>query len=208
VSALQVDLLSLSAHKFYGPKGVGALYVRSGSMTRSLVPLFDGGGQERGIRGGTLNVPGIVGCARALQLAVEELPRESARLGELRNRLWSVLHGGIAGIVMNGHPTRRLPNNLNISIPGVEDTLLMMSMKDVAMSTGSACSTATPEPSHVLRAMRVGPERERSAIRLGLGRFTTPEEIEYVAGRFIEVVASIRAQQQAFRGTQQPVHSA
>ncbi len=188
-----LDLLSFSSHKLYGPKGIGGLYVRNGNPRVQIASQTDGGGQEHGLRAGTLNVPGIVGFGRAVQLAAQEMESESKRVRGLRDRLWTGLLEKVGRVVLNGHPTKRLPNNLNISILDVEDNALMMSMKDVAMSTGSACSSSSPESSHVLRALQVGRERERSAIRLGIGRFTTEEEIDYVVGRLAETAARLRS---------------
>jgi cysteine desulfurase len=193
VERLRVDLLSMSAHKVYGPKGVGFLYVRRSGSRPLPVSQNDGGGQEGGLRSGTLNVPGIVGCAKAVGIATAEMDSEAARLSAWRDgmfRSWQETPGGVR---LNGHPTRRLPNNLNVSFPGVEDTVLMMSMKDVALSSGSACSSSKPEASHVLAALGLGRELAGSAVRFGLGRFTTGEEVEYVTRRVAEEVARLRA---------------
>jgi cysteine desulfurase len=189
---MKIDLLSCSGHKIYGPKGVGLLYVRSTAPKVRLAPLLDGGGHERGMRSGTLNVPGIVGLAKALELCVEGQAAERARLAGLRDRLWSHLRDALGDVALNGHPVQRLPQNLNVSFLHVEDNALMMSMKDVAVSTGSACSTADPEPSHVLKALRLPPERLHSALRFGLGRFTTEAEVDYVAQRVVESVRNLR----------------
>ena len=192
VGALQVDLLSMSAHKVYGPKGVGFLYVRRAGSRPLPAPQADGGGQEGGLRSGTLNVPGIVGCARALEIATAEMEAEGLRLAGWRDgmfRAWQVAPGGVR---LNGHPTRRLPNNLNVSFGGVEDNVLMMSMKDIAVSSGSACSSAKPEPSHVLAALGLRREEAGSAIRFGLGRFTTADEVDYVTRRVAEEVTRLR----------------
>jgi cysteine desulfurase len=192
VETMKIDLLSCSGHKIYGPKGVGLLYVRSTAPKVRLAPLLDGGGHERGMRSGTLNVPGIVGLAKALELCVEGQAAERARLAGLRDRLWSHLRDALGDVALNGHPVQRLPQNLNVSFLHVEDNALMMSMKDVAVSTGSACSTADPEPSHVLKALRLPPERLHSALRFGLGRFTTEAEVDYVAQRVVESVRNLR----------------
>jgi cysteine desulfurase len=192
VRSVPVDLMSFTAHKLYGPKGTGALYVRNSTPRIRLTMQMDGGGHERGMRSGTLNVPGIVGLAKAVELSVKNLSGETAKLESLRSRLWNGLKKEIDDIGLNGHPERRLPGNLNISFPGVEDSALMMSMKDVAVSTGSACSTADPEPSHVLKAIHVAPERLHSSIRFGLGRFTTGEEIDFVVSTVVESVRSLR----------------
>ncbi len=206
-SQLNVDLLSFSSHKVYGPKGVGALYIRNANPRVQMTPLTDGGGQEHGIRAGTLNVPGIVGFGRAVQIATQEMESESKRVRALRDRLWVRLNERVERVVMNGHPAKRLPTNLNISILGVDNNALMMSMKDVAMSTGSACSTSSPDASHVLRALQIGRERERSAIRLGIGRFTTEEEIDFVVNRLAETVAKLRANGQLTRNGDGHLHS-
>lgn len=193
VETLHIDILSLSGHKVYGPKGIGAVYVRSRSPRVNLVPQIEGGGHERGIRSGTLNVPGIVGLASAIALCHDLLPEEAPRLESLRNKLEYRLLHELDDTYVNGHPTQRLPNNLNVSFLYVEDNAIMMGMKDIAVASGSACSSADPEPSHVLKALHIGKERETSAIRFGLGRWTTEEEIDYVAGRVIETVKKLRS---------------
>jgi len=192
VQELKIDLLSCSAHKIYGPKGIGAIYLRSSNPRVKLVSQMDGGGHERGIRSGTLNVAGIVGLAKAMELGIASMNEESKRLATLRDKMLGALTNQLEDVCLNGHPTSRLPNNLNISFLGVEDNALMMSMKDVAVSTGSACSTADPEPSHVLKALRLRPERLHSAIRFSLGRFTTEEEVDYVVARVVESVKTLR----------------
>ncbi len=176
-SALGVDLLSLSAHKFYGPKGVGVLYVRRGTP---FLPLMAGGGQEREHRSGTENIPGIVGCARALELAAAERGEESARVGALRDRLASGLQERLPGALLNGHATKRLPNNVNVSLPGVEAEPLLMGLDlaGVCASSGSACSTGSLEPSHVLTALGRTAEVARSSLRFTLGRKNTAEDVE------------------------------
>ena len=176
-TALGVDLLSLSAHKFYGPKGVGALYVRRGTP---FLPLMAGGGQEREHRSGTENIPGIVGCARALELASEERGEEAPRVGALRDRLVAGLQELLPGILLNGHPTQRLPNNANVSIPGLEAEPLLMGLDlaGVCASSGSACSTGSLEPSHVLTALGRTAEVARSSLRFTLGRKNTQEDVE------------------------------
>lgn len=182
VSQLDVDLLSFSAHKLYGPKGVGALVVRRRSPRIRLEPLFDGGGQEQGLRSGTLNVPGIVGLARACELCVAELPAEAARLESLRERLWSGLCREIPDVRLNGPPLQRslrLPGNLNCSFPGVNGEALMMAIPQLGVSSGSACTSANPEPSHVLRALGLPDDHVRASLRFGLGRFTTESDIDY-----------------------------
>jgi cysteine desulfurase len=188
-----IDLLSVSAHKLYGPKGVGALYVRRRNPRVQVAAQMDGGGHEAGMRSGTLNVPAIVGFGEACAIAAAEMAGEAARLGDLRDRLRERLEAELDGVVVNGSLERRLPGNLNVSFAGVDGDALLMSMPELALSTGSACSSATVEPSHVLRALGVGEERARGALRFGLGRWTTAQEVEYAAGRIVEAVAKLRA---------------
>jgi cysteine desulfurase len=196
VEALGVDLMSFTAHKVYGPKGIGALYVRSRGPRVRLEPQIDGGGQEGGLRSGTANVPGIVGFARALELCLEELPAETVRLSGLRDRLFAGLRAGISDVTLNGPaldlPGLRLPGNLNVGFGHVEGEALIMAMRDVAVSSGSACTSAQPEPSHVLRSLGLGEDAVRGSLRFGLGRFTTAEEIEFVIARAVEGVARLR----------------
>ncbi len=192
IQKMSIDLLSFSGHKIYGPKGVGALYVRSTNPRIKLTAQSDGGGHERGMRSGTLNVPGIVGLAKAFEIAAQSMESESNRMKMLREKMFAAFTSQLDEVYLNGHPTDRLPNNLNVSFLHVEDNALMMSMKDIAVSTGSACSTADPEPSHVLKALKLPQERLHSAIRFGLGRFTTEEEVEYVIGRVVESVKKLR----------------
>jgi cysteine desulfurase len=187
-----IDLLSLSAHKLYGPKGVGALYVRRKNPRVQLAPLIDGGGHERGLRSGTLNVPGIVGLGKACEIAAKEMAEESARLRVLRDKLKDAILSRLADATINGSMQHRLPNNLNLSFAGVEGDALLMGINDVAVSSGSACTSATLEPSHVLRALGVPEELAHSSIRFGLGRFNTGEEVDYVAGRVVETVTRLR----------------
>ncbi len=190
----QFDLLSLSAHKLYGPKGEVALVVRRGSRAARLEPLFDGGGHESHLRSGTLAVPLIVGFGVACSIATEELPTEPARLQELRDRLWQCLSERIEGLHLNGHPTQRLPGNLNISVEGVDGDVLMNAMTEIAVSSGSACTTADPEPSHVLRAMGRSDRLTRASLRFGLGRFTTSDEIDFAGMYVSEQIEMLRAQ--------------
>ncbi|MDI6765858.1 MAG: IscS subfamily cysteine desulfurase [Bacteroidota bacterium] len=192
VQTMNIDLMSLSAHKVYGPKGVGVLYVRSINPKVKLTMQMDGGGHERGIRSGTLNVPGIAGLAKAVELVVGLMDVETKRMKNLRDKMWNEFQSQLDEVYLNGHPTQRLPNNLNVSFLNVEDNALMMSMKDVAVSTGSACSTVDLEPSYVLKAIRVSKERHHSAIRFGLGKFTTEEEVDYVINRVVESVKKLR----------------
>ncbi len=191
VERANVDLASLSAHKIYGPKGVGALYVRRKPRVR-LTPIIDGGGHERGYRSGTLNVPGIVGFGAAAELARAEMPAEAERLLRLRERLRAGIQAGLDLVTVNGSLERRLPGNLNLSFAYVEGEALMMAVKDVAVSSGSACTSASLEPSYVLRAMGVGDDLAHSSIRFGLGRFTTDEEVEYAIRLFQEKVKKLR----------------
>lgn len=187
-----IDLLSISAHKIYGPKGVGALYVRRKDPRVDLSAMIDGGGHERGLRSGTLNVPGIVGLGRACELCQKEMAGESERLRRLRDKLKDAIASGLEGTSINGSIDHRLPNNLNVSFAGVEGDALLMGINDVAVSSGSACTSATLEPSYVLRALGVPDELAHSSIRFGLGRFNTDEEIEYAADRVIETVKRLR----------------
>lgn len=194
VESMGIDLLSLSAHKIYGPKGTGALYVRARNPRVRLSPLIEGGGQERGLRSGTLNVPGIVGLGRACELAAQAMADEAQRLTSLRGRLHEALIAGLDRVVLNGHPTERLPGNLNLSFGFIEaESLLMVLNREIALSTGSACSSATLEPSYVLKAIGQGDELAHASIRFGLGRFTTVEEVDAVAKRVIAEVRRLRA---------------
>jgi cysteine desulfurase len=187
-----IDLLSISAHKFYGPKGVGALYVRRKNPRVQIAPMIDGGGHERGMRSGTLNVPGIVGLGKACELCQKEMAAEAARLGQMRDKLKNALESGLDNTAINGSLTHRLPNNLNISFAYVEGESLLMGINDVAVSSGSACTSAAIEPSYVLRALGVSDDLAHSSIRFGLGRFNTAEEVDYVAARVIETVKRLR----------------
>ena len=193
VVADNIDLLSLSAHKTYGPKGVGALYVRGGRPRVHLAPLLDGGGHERGLRPGTLPVPLIVGFGVAVEIAVREMLSESPRLAELRDRLMHAIMENLDGVFLNGALSPRLPNNLNLSFAAVEGEAILMGLKiDVALSSGSACSSATVEPSHVLAALGVTEELAHASIRFGLGRSNTADEVDHVAGRVVEAVQRLR----------------
>ncbi|MGH0038058.1 MAG: cysteine desulfurase family protein [Myxococcota bacterium] len=192
VDAQSIDLLSISGHKVYGPKGVGALYVRSRRPRVRLEPLFHGGGHERGLRPGTLPVALIVGLARAVEIAVAEMEKEARRLGELRDRLWDRLGGALEGVHRNGHPERRLPGNLNVSFEGVDGERLLLALQDLAISSGSACTSARPEPSHVLAALGLSEELSRASLRFGLGRGTTETDIDFAAERVVEEVRSLR----------------
>lgn len=191
VDEMKIDLLSLSAHKIYGPKGVGALYVRRRPRVR-LSPIIDGGGHERGMRSGTLNVPGIVGMGAAAEIALAEMEEENARTRRLRDKLLHALQSKLDFTYVNGSLEHRLPNNLNISFAYVEGEALMMAVKDVAVSSGSACTSASLEPSYVLRALGVEEELAHTSIRFGLGRFTTEEEVDFVIDLFVEKVNKLR----------------
>ncbi|MCC6140811.1 MAG: IscS subfamily cysteine desulfurase [Nitrospira sp.] len=192
VQEMGIDLLSFSAHKIYGPKGIGALYVRKKNPRVRIAAQMDGGGHERGMRSGTLPVPLIVGFGKACELCEQEMATESARLTAMRDRLQAGIMKEIDEAYLNGHPTQRLPHNLNISFAYVEGESLLMGMKDIALSSGSACTSATLEPSYVLRALGVGVELAHSSIRFGLGRFNTDEEIDYTIKKVIEIVTKLR----------------
>jgi len=194
VKAMNVDLLSLSAHKMYGPKGIGALYVRRGRPRIRIEPLIYGGGHERGMRSGTLAVHQIVGLGAAAELAREEIASGNVeKIRVLRDRLWAKFQKELDHIYLNGSETERLPNNLNVSFAFVEGEAMMMAIKDVAVSSGSACTSASLEPSYVLRALGVDEELAHTSIRFGVGRFNTEEEIDYVADLVIKKVRQLRA---------------
>jgi cysteine desulfurase len=192
VNALNIDLLSFTAHKIYGPKGIGALYVRRRNPRVKLTAQIDGGGHERGFRSGTLNVPGIVGFGKAAELLMEEMESEAERLTALRERMTQTIMDACDSSYINGHPTQRLPGNLNISFEFVEGESLLMGLKDVALSSGSACTSASLEPSYVLKAMGLGDELAHSSLRFGFGRFTTEEEVDWVARKVISEVSRLR----------------
>ena len=187
-----LDVLSLTGHKLYGPKGCGALYVRRKNPRVQVSAQMEGGGHERGMRSGTLNVPGIVGLGAACEVAGNEMTQESARLSFLRNRLKDKLLNELDEVYVNGSIEHRLPNNLNVSFAYVEGESLLMGLHDVAVSSGSACTSATLEPSYVLKALEVGDDLAHSAIRFGIGRFNTEDEIDYVGKRVIDVVEKLR----------------
>lgn len=192
VQDMGIDLMSFTSHKIYGPKGVGALYVRRKAPRVRLAPLIDGGGHERGMRSGTLPVPLIVGFGKACELCEQEMTAESVRLAALRDRLQAGIMKGLEEVHLNGHPTLRLPHNLNVSFAYVEGEALLMGVKEIALSSGSACTSATLEPSYVLRALGVGADLAHSSIRFGLGRFSTEEEVDYTIKRIIEAVTKLR----------------
>jgi cysteine desulfurase len=187
-----IDLLSISAHKLYGPKGMGALYVRRKNPRVQLASIIDGGGHERGMRSGTLNVPGIVGLGKACELCRQEMPTESERLRRLRDRLKDSIFSRLDEVYINGSMTHRLPHSINISFAYVEGESLMMGVNDVAVSSGSACTSANIEPSYVLKAMGTPEDLAHASIRFGLGRFNTEEEVDYVADRVVETVKRLR----------------
>jgi cysteine desulfurase len=203
VRAMSVDLLSVSAHKMYGPKGVGALYVRSRPKRVRLTAQMDGGGHERGMRSGTLDVPGIVGLGEACAVAQKDMVTEAARLLALRERLHAALVQELDQVQVNGDRESRLPGNLNVSFAHVEGESLMLGLRDIALSSGSACSSATLEPSYVLRAIGVSDEMAHSSIRFGLGRFNTEDEIDYAAGRVIGEVRRLRAMSPFYRDSRE-----
>jgi cysteine desulfurase len=232
VARLGIDLMSFSAHKVYGPKGVGALYVRRQRPAVRLEPQIDGGGQEHGLRSGTLNVPGIVGFGKALEIALAELPAEMNRLAALRSRLYAGLQERLSGVSLNGPalepirerpgergtvpfcsattaavvpatkgdsprrfsdlPELRLPGNLNVSFAYVDGEALLLNMRDLAVSSGSACASANPEPSHVLRALGIDEDLVRASLRFGLGRFNTEEEVDFAISKVVETVNHLR----------------
>ena len=191
VEKMKVDLASLSGHKIYGPKGIGALWVRRKPRVR-IAPIIDGGGHERGMRSGTLNVPGIVGFGKAAELAQQVMPEETKRAYQLRKRLQDYLFSHLDHLELNGHPTERLPGNLNVSFAYVEGEALMMAIKNVAVSSGSACTSASLEPSYVLRACGVSEDLAHTSIRFGIGRFNTEEEVDYVGKYVVDQVRRLR----------------
>ena len=191
VERMKVDLASITAHKLYGPKGIGALYVRRKPRVR-IAPIIDGGGHERGMRSGTLNVAGIVGFGKAAELARVEMPTESARILSLRERLRATLDRELDMVILNGSLEHRLPGNLNVSFAYVEGEALMMAIKDVAVSSGSACTSASLEPSYVLRALGVEEDMAHSSIRFGLGRFNTEAQVDAVARLVVDKVRKLR----------------
>jgi cysteine desulfurase len=193
VDHLEADLVSLSAHKLYGPKGIGALVIRREGPPIRLEPQLDGGGHERRMRSGTLAVPSIVGFGIACRLAQEALPAEAPRIKSLRDRLWEGLSQHLDSVTLNGHPTERLPGNLNVSFDALDGETLMRELAEIAVSSGSACTSADPEPSHVLRAMGISEARSKASLRFGLGRFTTADEIDFAIDCVAKTVARLRA---------------
>ncbi|PHM72002.1 cysteine desulfurase family protein [Xenorhabdus sp. KJ12.1] len=193
VQRLNISLASFSAHKIYGPKGIGALYINSRDKNIALSPLIVGGGHERGLRSGTLNVPGIVGFGRAVELSVKNLPDESQRLGHLRNILRQYLIENVEGIRINGHLTACLPGLLNVSFEGIDADSLLLELSDIALSSGSACTSANRASSHVLKAIGVSNEQAQASVRFGLGRFNNEEEIDYVCHKLKEAINKLRS---------------
>jgi len=205
VEEMGIDLLSLTAHKLYGPKGVGGLYVRKKDPRVRLEPQIDGGGHERGMRSGTLAVPLIVGLGAACDIARREMPAESERMFRLREKLRKGIMDRLPETYLNGHPTERLPGNANISFAYVEGEGLMMGIKDVAVSSGSACTSASLEPSYVLRALGVGDELAHSSIRFGVGRFNTEAEVDYVIDQVVREVNRLREMSPLYEMVQQGI---
>jgi cysteine desulfurase len=205
VQEMNVDVASLSAHKMYGPKGVGALYVRRRKPRVLLHPIIDGGGHERGMRSGTLNVPGIVGFGKACQIASQEMPQEMERLKGLRDRLTERMLAKLDEVYINGDREKRLPHNINLSFAYVEGESLLMTVSDIAVSSGSACTSASLEPSYVLKALGVGEDLAHTSIRFGLGRFNTEEEVDYVVDQVVDAVNKLRAMSPLFEMAQQGV---
>jgi cysteine desulfurase len=194
VQADGIDLLSLSGHKIYGPKGTGALFVRRRDPRVTLEPLLHGGGQERGMRPGTLNVPGIAGLGAACSVAAREMTAEGERLVRMRDGLWRTLRDGLGGVTLNGCPERRLPGNLNLSFEGVRAHTLLGQLTTLAVSSSSACSSSGSAPSAILLGLGLNDELAAASLRLGLGRFTTDDEVDFAAGKIIEVVTRLRGQ--------------
>lgn len=205
VEAMGIDLLSASAHKIYGPKGVGALYVRRKKPRVRLQPIIHGGGHERGMRSGTLNVPGIVGFGTAAEIALKEMPTESVRISRLRDRLWAGLSEHLTDIHLNGNLQHRLPNTLNVSFIHVEGESLMMGFSDIAVSSGSACTSASLEPSYVLKGLGMGDDVAHSSIRFSLGRFTTEDDIDYTIKQVVKTVNHLRAMSPLWEMAQQGI---
>ena len=186
VQAMNIDAMSLSAHKVYGPKGIGALYRRRSNPRVRLEPRIYGGGHERGIRSGTLNVPAIVGFGEALEIADREMELDAARFRAWTQQMYQRLKEEIEDVQLNGHPTQRLPNNLNLSLPGIDAKTLVMNLKNVAISTGSACTAASVEPSHVIFALGFEEERAHNSVRIGVGRFNDDDQIKVAVDRILE----------------------
>ncbi len=201
VSDMGIDLLSFSAHKIYGPKGIGALYIRSKQPRIRITPIMHGGGHERGLRSGTLNVPGAIGFGKACQLAYEEMAEEAPRLSRLRDKLKDGIFSKLDAVFLNGDANRRLPGNLNLSFANVDGESLLMGLKEIAVSTGSTCTSAVYEPSHVLRALRVKEDLANASIRFGLGRFNTEEDVDFTIDRVAQEVSRLRGLSSQYSGT-------
>ncbi|HKS66814.1 MAG TPA: IscS subfamily cysteine desulfurase [Candidatus Acidoferrales bacterium] len=206
VQADGIDLLSISGHKMYGPKGVGALYVRRKNPRVQIASIIDGGGHEHGMRSGTLNVPGIVGLGKASELCQKEMAEETKRLEALRNRLKDGILSGLDDVFINGSMENRLPQSLNISFAHVDGESLTMGINDVAVSSGSACTSANIEPSYVLKALGLSDDMAHSSIRFGLGRFNTEEEVDYVAARVVETVKRLRELSPLYEAAKESQH--
>ncbi|MEI6044148.1 MAG: cysteine desulfurase family protein [Chloroflexota bacterium] len=192
VSELKIDLLSISAHKMYGPKGIGALYIRPTNPPLKVAPVIYGGGHERGVRSGTLNVPAIVGFGVAATLCQEELPTEEPRLRNLTRRMFAEISEAVKGVELNGHPTQRLPHNLNLSFKGIRSKPFIKALKNIAISAGSACNAASTKPSHVVSALGFDEERAYSSLRYSLGRYTTEEEVDYAISTTIKMTKLLK----------------
>lgn len=205
VNEMNIDLMSISSHKIYGPMGIGALYVRRKNPRVRLVPLINGGGQERGMRSGTVPTPLAVGFGEAARIAKEEMAEETTRLQELRDILYHEIKGAFPDIVLNGDYENRIPGNLNISFPYVEGESIIMAIKDLAVSSGSACTSASLEPSYVIRSLNNGHDLEHSSIRFGLGRFTTKEEIIYAAQLITKNISRLRDMSPLFEMVQEGI---
>jgi cysteine desulfurase len=203
----KIDMLSISAHKIYGPKGVGALYVRRRNPRVQLCAIIDGGGHERGMRSGTLNVPGIVGLGKACEICQNKMQAESERLRKLRDKLKDGIMSRLDGVSINGSIVHRLPNNLNISFAYVEGESLLMGINDIAVSSGSACTSAKIEPSYVLKALGIGEDLAHSSIRFGLGRFNTEEEVDYAIERVADTVKRLRELSPLHESAKEGAHS-
>ncbi|MCX8009886.1 MAG: cysteine desulfurase, partial [Ignavibacteria bacterium] len=188
----KVDIASFSAHKIYGPKGIGALYIRKSTPKISIIPLIDGGGHEKGLRSGTLNVPGIVGFGKACELAINEMSNDSEKISKMRDKLFVQISRQLENIKLNGPVENRLPGNLNICFRNINSDRLMIEMKEIALSSGSACSSALPEPSHVLKAIGLNDDEIKSSVRFGIGKFNTNEEIDYVIDKICSTVSKIK----------------
>ncbi|MCI0717360.1 MAG: IscS subfamily cysteine desulfurase [Chlorobi bacterium] len=207
VSKLNIDLLSFSAHKMHGPKGVGALYIKNKSLKIKITPQTDGGEQEKDLRAGTLNVPGIVGFGKACEIALNEMDSEISRIKNLRDTMYNGIISQLDEVYLNGHPDKRLVNNLNLSFKYVNSDALMMSMKEIALSTGSACSSGSMETSHVLNAINISEDLRHSAVRFGLGRFNNDEEIQYTIHKVVEKVNYLRKISPAYQMAKKGVYA-